>query len=438
MSTRELALDRPPGISSAAARMPPALLAIGVYGGLIALAYIVGRRLQVSGAHLGLEAPPLFGELEPRIGLGLLAPVLLAVVVVKWGHRVAARIPWRRLLVLATLAAAAWAVALAASDGVGALAAPVANPLDAYAFVPYSGRGAELLRSFTDRIESFPVHVQGHPPGLLLLLKALAAVGWGNAGAAAALYIAGGALVVPAVLVATRSVAGEELARSAAPWLAVAPFALWVATSPDALYAGVAAWGIALIVSAGAGQTARALTGGLLFGFALFLTYGAVALALVPMAVAVARRSFRPALSALAGVAIVAAIFAVLGFWWLDGLLATRERYYAGLGGLRPYWFFVLSNLAALAIACGPAALRGALTRSRVTPAGLLVGAVFVAVVVANLSGLSKGEVERIWLLFTPWLVVAAAWIPSKDARRWLALSAFTAIAVQALVLMPW
>ena len=59
---------------------------------------------------------------------------------------------------------------------------------------------------------------------------------------------------------------------------------------------------------------------------------------------------------------------------------------------------------------------------------------------VANLSGLSEGEVERIWLPFTLWVCVATA---ALDPRPWvqrgfLALQAGTALALVALIETYW
>ena len=42
----------------------------------------------------------------------------------------------------------------------------------------------------------------------------------------------------------------EPTARLAAPFVAVAPTAIWIAVSADAYFAGVAAWGIALLALA--------------------------------------------------------------------------------------------------------------------------------------------------------------------------------------------
>jgi methylthioxylose transferase len=83
-------------------------------------------------------------------------------------------------------------------------------------------------------------------------------------------------------------------------------------------------------------------------------------------------------------------------------------------------------------VAAGPAAVAG-LGRMR---NALLVGAV-AAVALANLSGLSKGEVERIWLPFLPWLVVGAAGIASHR-RLWLSASASTAVGLELVLRSPW
>lgn len=407
------------------------------YAALVAGASVWGVALKRSGEQLGLGAPPLIGEWQPRISMRIVPALLVAAAVSVFGHRISEKVSFRRLLALSFAGSAAWAVALAASDGWAALRAPVLNPLDAYRFLPDVTNSVEFVRTFILRIASFPIHVQGHPPGLVLLLKAMEGAGpWAVAG----LYIAAGAAIAPAVLVAGRTVCGERFSRAAAPWLVIAPYAVWLATSADALYASVAAWGIALIVSAGSGERIKPFCGGLLFGFAGFLTYGAAGLLLIPAAAAFRRRRFKPLLMGAAGAVAVAVGFAGFGFWWLDGLVATRIRYFEGLGGLRPYRYFVIANLAVLAIACGPAALRALpALRSRVGggAAGWLVIPALVAVAAADLIGLTKGEVERIWLLFFPWIVVGAGVIHA-GRRWWLGASAASAILVQLLIASPW
>ena len=69
----------------------------------------------------------------------------------------------------------------------------------------------------------------------------------------------------------------------------------------------------------------------------------------------------------------------------------------------------------------------------------LLVGAALLAVALAGISGMSKGEVERIWLPFAVWVLPAAAVFGfPRRASRWLALQVAFTIGLQTLVRSPW
>ncbi|MGH3826824.1 MAG: hypothetical protein ACRDQX_06580, partial [Pseudonocardiaceae bacterium] len=61
-----------------------------------------------------------------------------------------------------------------------------------------------------------------------------------------------------------------------------------------------------------------------------------------------------------------------------------------------------------------------------------------VGVLCADLSGLCKGEVERIWLPFAVWLIASAGLLPARQARWWLAAQAVLALAVNHLLLTTW
>jgi hypothetical protein len=61
-----------------------------------------------------------------------------------------------------------------------------------------------------------------------------------------------------------------------------------------------------------------------------------------------------------------------------------------------------------------------------------------LAIVAADLSGLSKAEVERIWLPYAVWLLAATGWLPPEHRRGWLAVQAVTALAVNHLILTGW
>ena len=61
-----------------------------------------------------------------------------------------------------------------------------------------------------------------------------------------------------------------------------------------------------------------------------------------------------------------------------------------------------------------------------------------LAVIVADLSALSKAETERIWLPFQMWILAAPALLPRQTHRFWLAVQASTALAINHLVLTNW
>ncbi|MBQ1015351.1 hypothetical protein KBX53_31380, partial [Micromonospora sp. M51] len=213
----------------------------------------------------------------------------------------------------------------------------------------------------------------------------------------------------------------------------------------------VVAAGLALL--AVGGRPAAAL-GGLLLGFALYLSYGFVLVGLLALAVVLLRARDRPGvlLVAATAVAVVVAVFTVAGFWWLDGYHLVARRYYQGWAAERPYGYWVWATLAALLLSAGPVlgpAVRRAVAavtirpsgaaalRRRITGAGPIVWlpvAAAAAVLAADLSGLSKAEVERIWLPFAVWLLVATAHLPTRHRRWWLAAQAATALAVNHLL----
>ncbi|HKY65255.1 MAG TPA: hypothetical protein VJM49_02750, partial [Acidimicrobiales bacterium] len=160
---------------------------------------------------------------------------------------------------------------------------------------------------------------------------------------------------------------------------------------------------------------------------------------------AVVRRVATTGATAGAATASVLLAAAVAGFWWPDGLDATREAYWSGAASVRPALYLTLAgNPGALALAVGPAvafglaglgdaglgdARLGNALRARLLPAAALA-----AVVAADLSQHARGEVERIWLPFVPWLALAAP----GHRRGWLAVQVTVAIALQAAVRSPW
>ncbi len=222
------------------------------------------------------------------------------------------------------------------------------------------------------------------------------------------------------------------------------PAVIWW-QSADAFFAGVSATAVAALVLASGRRGRRAmllaLAGGVGFGVTAFLSYGLVLLALIPAVVCFTRRRLELLAVAALGALPVFAAFAALGFSWFSGFAATRHEYWTGVAIHRPYSYFLFADLALFAVATGPAVAVG-LSRLRDLRVWLLVGGALAVVALADLSGMSKGEVERIWLPFVPWTVLATAGLsvsrPSARLRPWLALQAACALVVAVSIWSQW
>ncbi|MCO5986781.1 hypothetical protein NE235_11780 [Actinoallomurus spadix] len=462
--------------------------ALAAWIGIILAGFAVGAVLRSAG-HLPVDRfPPLHAA--PRLLLGPLLPAAaLALAAVAVLPVAARRLPWAVLLIVAWLGSVLWAVVLQLPDG---LARPLTAPTEYLAGLPAVGDDPlRWLRGFARNMQAYPTHVKGHPPLPTLILWALRYAGLRDAGWAAALVIGVGGSASAAIAVTVRRLAGAEAARRAVPFLVLAPTALWVATSVDALFLGVAAWAVALITMAATrpaeqpatrfagpsvtGPAERpgarpagwfravggAFAGGLLLGALPYLSYGLLPVFALPLAVLVLTRPRRAVLGALAGgLVVVPAAFTLAGFDWFAGVAGTHAAWAAGGGArARPYAYFLLGDLSVLALLIGPAtamALPTVLGRAvplaramvrRAAPAGggrlgggrlgVLVAAALIGMVALDVSGVTRGEVERIWIPYAAWAAVACA-VHRPPARTLLLAQAVTALTIEALVRSPW
>jgi hypothetical protein len=399
-------------------------------------------------------AAPIFGWWDAHVGWGTVPAILIGLAAVIWGQSVAARLGWRTLLCATWAVSAAWAFSLAMIDGwqrgfAGRLTATheYLRQVPTVDDIPYA------VRSFADRIidfqpDSWMTHVSGHPPGALLTFVWLDRIGLGGGGWAGAFCVVIGASAAAAILVAIKALSGEEPARAAAPFVAVAPTAIWIAVSADGYFAGVAAWGIALLALAVRRSVWFAVPAGLLLGWAIFLNYGLGLIGLVAVAVLICAPSLRRALAVL-GIAAVAAlvvvgVFYAAGFWWFDGYHAVQARYWQGIALDRPFQYWGWANFASTVCAIGLGSVAGvsrAFSWSAVKARSgihLLVLAALLAIVCADMSMLSKAETERIWLGFMVWLTAAPALLPLASRRWWLAANVVGALALNHLILTNW
>jgi methylthioxylose transferase len=419
---------------------------------LFAVAALAGAVLGLAGRPVGAGAAPVFANWLPHTGPGTPVALAVAAMVVWRGPQLAARTRWRALLLAGYAAAVAWTLGLALVDGwQRGLAGRLTTRHEYLSEVDGVTDVAAMLRGFAGRIldlqpDSWTTHVAGHPPGALLVFVALDRIGLGGGGWAAIACVLAGASIAVTVPVTVRVLAGDAAARAAVPYAVLFPGAVWIGASADGLFAGVTAAGVALIaVAVRRGSCSAGLLGGVLLGFGAYLSYGLVLMLPIVLAAVVAA-GWRPPLRALMctgmGALVVVAAFTAAGFWWLDGYHLVVQRYYQGIASDRPYGYWVWANLALIAVCAGPVAaviVRRALAGARRGGAVCLLPlAAMAAMLAADASGLSKAEVERIWLPFAVWLVAGAALIPERHRRRWLALQAATALLVNHLLLTTW
>ncbi|MFJ4926989.1 hypothetical protein [Streptomyces sp. NPDC088736] len=455
---RDVSSDRPPGARRDLLLDLSAVLAAAL---LVTTAALVGTAVQHRDRSLFVEWPPLFARWEPHVGPGTPAALGVAVAVVAYGPLVAARLSWRPLLWAVWATTTAWTFSLALVDGWQRGVAGRLTTTNEYLTV--IGRFHDIpatLRDFTHHIVSqspapWPAHIAGHPPGATLTFVLLDRIGLGGGGWAGVWCVTVGSTAAVAVLLTVRVLAGEALARRAAPFLVLAPAAVWVGASADGYFAAAATWAVAFLALAVTGSRPRAngLVAGLLFGLTAYLSYGLVLYAVIAGAVLLlGSRRLRPLPFVVAGAAVVPVVFTLLGFDWWEAYRLLVTRYYQGVGGTRPYGYWVWANLACTVLIVGPATVAG-LRRAGAAPVrggvrtcprlpaaeprlALLALAALLALLAADLSGMSKAETERIWLPFAMWLLPAGALLPR--ARAWLAAQAVLALLLNHLLLTGW
>lgn len=404
--------------------------------------------------HGGHTFPPLHGYWDPGVGVGTVPAVALALLGWRYAVGLAERLPWRRLLAASYAAGLAWLLSLAYVDGSAGISHVLGNPDEYLRTARATTSVHQLLTEYVSRIpyaaapDNWPIHIAGHPPGAVLVFIGLDRVGLGGDYAAGLVVTLLAASTALAVMVTLRVLGAEAAARRAAPFLVLGPAAVFMAVSADAMFGAVAAWGLAaLALGATATSTVRtvawSLLAGLLLGWCCLMSYGLPLLGLLALAVLVVARSWRPLpVAALAALAVVLA-FAAAGFRWWEAYPVLKERYWDGIAKVRPASYWLWGDLAALALSAGPllgaglgrlAALRGRADRVVLW----LAGAATASIVLADLSRMSKAEVERIWLPFVPWLLLTTALLPERWRRPGLALQLVTGLLLEHLLYTSW
>jgi len=405
----------------------------------------------LAGWTVNGDLPPILAFWGPHFGLMTLLAIVIGLAMVLLLPRLAQRLSWGRLLGTAWASTWVWTMALAMTEGTDGLAR-IFRRTGEYA---YDAQRVDaigpMLRTFIDHIplhspNHWHIHVSGHPPGALLFFILLDRLGITDPFWIGFVVVTIGSTAIVAVLVTVRALGNESQARGAMPWIVLAPNAVWMGVSGDAFFTAVAAWGLALLAIASTCSSRRrgfaGVGAGLLLGLCVYLSYGLVLLGILALAVLVIGRSWRTLPWALGGSAIVVAVFTMAGFAWWKAYPVLVERYYAGIASDRPYSYWVWADIAAWTFTVGlavwaafPAGLRALRERHVVAQ---LAAAALLTIAVASLSGMSKAEVERIFLPFTIWVVALPMLLPRAWHRPLLLSQVAIALCVQQLLLTHW
>ena len=428
---------------------------LAVAAGLLLASFVVpvlaGWDVDARSDMLGV--PPLHGYWQVKVGVGTIPALVVAGLGAWRAESWALRWSWRRLLVASYVVALAWLLSLALVDGISGLTRVTANPHEYLVTAREVTDVPAMLREYLDRIprshpDNWPTHPAGHPPGALLFFVGLVRVGLGGDLAAAVAVVLVAASIPAATLVTLRALGCRRLARLSAPFLVLSPAAVFLAVSADAVFAAAGAWGLAALAVSTAARTTRSMVGwsviaGLMLGWCVMSSYGLPLLGLPALAVLWLGRSWRPLpVAAVAAMAVVLG-FAALGFAWWDAYPVLVDRYWDGIAATRPASYWMWGDLGALLVSAGPllgagVAVAARRHRGEERVLAVLALAALLAVVVADLSRMSKAEVERIWLPFVPWLTLSLALLPAGWRRWGLVLQVLTALLVQHLLYTSW
>lgn len=422
---------------------------------------------------------PLHSIWTPKLfGPGTIPALLIGFLGFRYATDLAARLPWRHLLLASYVVSAAWMFSLALVTG----ETGVADRVDkVYEYLP-TAREIDDVPAFLDEFISripyastdsagesnnWPVHVAGHPPGATLFFIMLVRLGLGGGFVTGTIIILLAASTAAAVLVTVRALGAEDAARRAAPFLVLTPMAIWMAVSGDALFAALAAWGMAALAIAATASTTRRFVGfgvlsGLLLGSCMMLSYGLPLLGVLALGVLLAARSWRVLPISFVAALVPVLAFVPFGYAWWDAYPVLTERYWDGLASDRPGAYWTWANLAlllysgGLLLGAGVAVLGyrllgrwRAVRAARAADEGpssphpdrvvlILAAAGVLMVLMATSSQMSRAEVERIWLPFIPWITLSLALLPTRWRRVGLAVPIVSALLLEHLLYHAW
>lgn len=422
---------------------------LAVWAAIVAFGLALTALAVAANAHVGVAGAPFTGSYRFTVGVtSLLAPVVAGIVLIAVSRGWHRALPWPGTLAAGYLGALGWAVALALVDGGHGLSRAAHAPGGYVQDVARVGNAPlAFLRHYVAAAPSLSPDSRQHPPGPVLLLWVLDRMGLHSPVLLGLLITAVGCLSVPLVGVAVRSLCSEAAARALLPVLVLAPYAIWLAVSLDAVPLALCAAALACGVLGSEPRRSPwwAAAAGLLLGIGALFSYSAAWLGTSILVVYFVRR--RPLLNVVSGVASLVPLVAarLAGFGWLDGLTAAQADFSIRVGPHRSWLVWIFLDLLLVLIAAGPAVVAAA-RKARRTPGWPFAVGAALAVAFAVGSGLSRGEVERSFLPFFPWLLVAAvAPEPGRDPATaaptpllLVVAGAASAVLIEATVRSPW
>lgn len=445
----------PARVTSHARRTWTGALISALAGAILVAASIIWPR--VTGTDVFVEWPPLKAEFIPVLVPTSILPVLVALIGFLWWRRISTALNWGPYLAVVFAGSWLWTASLAHVGGEEGIRKVFARGSEYFVGAKEISSIPAFLSGFIERIpldvnDNWPIHIAGHPPGATLFFILLDRLGIQSPYAAGVIVMTLGCTAAVAVLLTIKALGSEKLARRAAPWLILAPSAIWMGVSGDALFTAVGAWGLALLALAATALRRSRLVGfglgaGLLLGLCVYLSYGLVLLGILAIAVIYLGGRWQALPWALVGALAVAAVFTLAGFRWWEAFPVLVERYYDGIQSKRQYGYWVWANLGAWTFTSGlavwaafPRGIRYAFRRGTGNRhvVAILGCAGLAAVLVATVSGMSKAEIERIWLPFTIWILVLPSLLPLRWQRPLLATQITSAIAIEYLWSTQW